>query len=420
MSYSKTALDQLESGQLKDFEKTYQQALDHDSSDMLYSLAEELYSLGFSNYSQTIYEKLLKQFPDDDTLKINLAELAIDQDHDDQALNYLSQVSSQSPDYVRSLMVSADLYQTQGLFDVSEQKLLEAQRIDPEEPVIQFALAEFYFNSRNYRKAINLYLHLIKSGTLEMSAVNLVERLGVSYAEIGKFEQAVGYLEQIKPVHMNSDVKFELAFTYFNLKDYQKAVKAFTDLRDSDPQYSSLYPYLADAYVELKRTDDALKAIQEGISIDQFNEKIWQKAGQIATMAGEDDLALEYFQKGHEIAPDDVELLNLLSDWYVEHERYEDNLKLLEPLEADHVFDAHLAYNLALSYQDAGNYKAAAHHYELANHELNDNPEFLKHAALFYRENGRVKEERTYLKRYLELVPNDLEMASLYDEEQDY
>ncbi|WP_225352851.1 tetratricopeptide repeat protein [Lentilactobacillus parafarraginis] len=282
MSYSKTALDQLESGQLKDFEKTYQQALDHDSSDMLYSLAEELYSLGFSNYSQTIYEKLLKQFPDDDTLKINLAELAIDQDHDDHALNYLSQVSSQSPDYVRSLMVSADLYQTQGLFDVSEQKLLEAQRIDPEEPVIQFALAEFYFNSRNYRKAINLYLHLIKSGTLEMSAVNLVERLGVSYAEIGKFEQAVGYLEQIKPVHMNSDVKFELAFTYFNLKDYQKAVKAFTDLRDSDPQYSSLYPYLADAYVELKRTDDALKAIQEGISIDQFNEKIWQKAGQIA------------------------------------------------------------------------------------------------------------------------------------------
>lgn len=206
-----------------------------------------------------------------------MAELAIDDDHDDQALNYLSQVAPDSDEYVRSLMVAADLYQTQGMFEISEQKLLAAQKLAPDEDVIKFALAEFYFTTRNYRKAINLYLDLIKSGTLEMSAVNLIERLGVSYAEIGKFEQALGYLEQIKPIHMNSDVKFELAFTYFNLKEYQKAIKAFQDLRDSDPQYSSLYPYLADAYVNLKRVDEALKAIQEGISIDQFNEKFGRK-----------------------------------------------------------------------------------------------------------------------------------------------
>lgn len=420
MSYSQTALDQLEHGQLDEFKKSYQKALTNDSDDMLYSLAEELYSLGFSNYSQTIYQQLLKKYPTDDSLKINLAELAIDADHDDQALNYLSQISTQSTEYVRSLMVSADLYQTQGLFDVSEQKLLEAQRIAPDEPVITFALAEFYFNTRNYRKAINLYLNLIKSGTLEMSAVNLVERLGVSYAEIGKFEQALGYLEQIKPIHMTSDVKFELAFTYFNLKDYQKAVETFVDLRDSDPQYSSLYPYLADSYVELKQIDNALKTIQEGISIDQFNEKIWQKAGQIATMAGKDEMALNYLKKGHEIAPEDMEILSLLSDWYVTHQQSQNNLKLLEPLVKDHVFDAHLAYNLAQSYQDTGDYQKAAKNYELASHELNDNPDFLKHAALFYRENGHIKEERSYLKHYLELVPNDLEMASMYEEDEDY
>ncbi len=190
-----------------------------------------------------------------------------------------------------------------------------------------------------------------------MSSVNLVERLGVSYAEIGKFEQAIGYLEQIKPINMNSDVKFELAFTYFNLKEYQKAIKAFEDLRDSDPQYSSLYPYLADSFVNLKRVDEALKAIQEGISIDQFNEKIWQKAGQIALMANEDDLALKYLKKGHEIAPDDMEILTLLSDWYVSHERYSDNLTLLEGVFEEHVVDAHLAYNLALSYQNTGDTK---------------------------------------------------------------
>ncbi|PAK86096.1 tetratricopeptide repeat protein [Lentilactobacillus parakefiri] len=416
MSYSKTALDQLEGGQIDDFKKSFQQALAHDSDDLLYSLAEELYSLGFSTYSNTIYEKLFKKYPKDDGLKINLAELAIDDDQDDKALNYLSQVAPQSDEYVRSLMVAADLYQSQGMFEISEQKLLEAQKLAPDEDVIQFALAEFYFTTRNYRKAINLYLALITSGTLEMSSVNLVERLGVSYAEIGKFEQAMGYLEQIKPINMNADVKFELAFTYFNLKEYQKAIKAFEDLRDSDPQYSSLYPYLADAYVNLKRVEEALKAIQEGISIDQFNEKIWQKAGQIAEMANEDDLALTYFQKGHEIAPDDMEILTLLSDWYVAHERYSDNLTLLEGVFEDHVVDAHLAYNLALSYQNAGESKKAANNYELAANELSDNPDFLKHATLFYREIGQPDVEKQYLKKYLDLVPDDMEMEALWDE----
>ncbi|WP_375686707.1 tetratricopeptide repeat protein [Lentilactobacillus kefiri] len=416
MSYSKKALDQLEGGQIDDFKKSFQQALDNDSDDLLYSLAEELYSLGFSNYSNTIYEKLFKKYPDDDGLKINLAELAIDDDKDDKALNYLSQVSSDSDEYVRSLMVAADLYQTQGMFEISEQKLLEAQKLAPDEDVIKFALAEFYFTTRNYRKAINLYLSLITSGTLEMSSVNLVERLGVSYAEIGKFEQAIGYLEQIKPINMNSDVKFELAFTYFNLKEYQKAIKAFEDLRDSDPQYSSLYPYLADSFVNLKRVDEALKAIQEGISIDQFNEKIWQKAGQIALMANEDDLALKYLKKGHEIAPDDMEILTLLSDWYVSNERYSDNLTLLEGVFEEHVVDAHLAYNLALSYQNTGDTKKAAKNYELAANELSDNPEFLKRATLFYREAGKPDEERKYLKKYLDIVPGDIEMEAMWDE----
>ena len=419
MSYSKTALDQLEAGQIDDYKESLKKALANDSDDMLYSLAEEVYSLGFSKDASTIYEHLAQKYPEDDGLKINLAELAIDDDHDDQALNYLSQVAPDSDEYVRSLMVAADLYQTQGMFEISEQKLLAAQKLAPDEEVIKFALAEFYFTTRNYRKAINLYLDLIKSGTLEMSAVNLIERLGVSYAEIGKFEQALGYLEQIKPIHMNSDVKFELAFTYFNLKEYQKAIKAFQDLRDSDPQYSSLYPYLADAYVNLKRVDEALKAIQEGISIDQFNEKIWQKAGQIALMDNEDELALTYFKKGHEIAPEDVELLTLLSDWYIAHERYSDNLALLEAVSDEHVVDAHLAYNLAQSYQDAGNIKKADQNYELAAHELSDNPDFLKHAALFYREAGQLEPERKYLKKYLDLVPGDIEMASMYEEDQD-
>ncbi|WP_283678766.1 tetratricopeptide repeat protein [Lentilactobacillus sp. Marseille-Q4993] len=417
MDYSTQALDALERGQIDEFNKIFKAALKSDSDDMLYSLAEELYSLGFSENSKQIYEQLLKKYPDDDGLKINLAELAIDNDDDDKALNLLSEISSNSDEYVRSLLVSADLYQTQGMFEISDQKLIEAQFLAPEEDVIKFALAEFYFNTRSFRKAINIYLELIKEGTLEMSAVNLVERLGVSYAETGKFEQALGYLEQIKPINMSPDVRFELGFTYFSLGEYEKAITEFEELKETDSQYSSLYPYLADAHVELNQFDIALIAIQEGLAVDQYNEEMWRKASEIAAKTGNEELVGEYLQKAHETNPEDISIMSSLSDWYIVNGKHDENIELLKPIAEQSFEDAHLEYNLALSRKANGDIKGAATAFGAAERELGDDTNYLKDAIFFYRENGNRDKELELLNKYLNLLPDDFEMQNMYDED---
>ncbi len=275
MSYSEEALDQLDRGQLDKFKKAYASALRHDDDDTLYNLAEELYTLGFLNQSRRIYEKLLERYPEEDDIRVNLADIAIDEDKNDEALDYLNQVSEDSEAYVRSLMVAADLYQTQELFEVSEQKLLQAQALAPEEPAIIFALAELYFTMREFTKAIPLYLDLIKQGVPEFSSVNLVERIGVAYANAGRFEQAIGYLKQVHSGDMTPDVKFETGFTYLQLKDDKMAIQLLSELKDSDPQYTSLYIPLGQALVDENRLDEALTTLQEGLGVDQYNEKLW-------------------------------------------------------------------------------------------------------------------------------------------------
>ena len=60
-----------------------------------------------------------------------------------RALSYLAQVKPDSPAYLESLLVAADLYQTEEEFEVTEQKLQEAYRIAPDEPAVEFALGEF-------------------------------------------------------------------------------------------------------------------------------------------------------------------------------------------------------------------------------------------------------------------------------------
>lgn len=417
MNYSQSALEALENGDLEQFDEQFNQALTNDSPELLFSLAEELYSLGFSNYSVQIYQQLLQDFPDEDSIKINLAEIMIDNDEDDQALNYLSEVSPDSDEYLQSLMVAADLYQSQGLVEISEQKLIQAFNLAPEEPVIEFALAEFYFAMANYRKAINFYLDLIKKGQLEISAVNLVERLGFSYAEIGKFEQAIGYLQQVKTASMSPNVKFELAFTYFSLANYELAIKTFEDLKETDAHYTSLYPYLADAYRQVNQIDQALITIQEGLAVDQYNEKIWLKAAQIAELANEDQLAKEYLVKGHEVAPEDIEVLNELSDWYLNHEDYSANIELLTSFNDEELIDAHLQLNLAISYHQLGELEKARSYYENVEAEFNDNADYLKQLALFYRQLGDANKQKSALQRYLQLNPADFEMQAMYEDD---
>lgn len=55
-NYAQQMLDALSSGQLDDAKKFFAQSLRKDSDDLIYSLAEELYALGFLNQSRRAYK----------------------------------------------------------------------------------------------------------------------------------------------------------------------------------------------------------------------------------------------------------------------------------------------------------------------------------------------------------------------------
>ena len=126
MTYSEQMLDQLQAGQLEAARSSFRQALAKDDDELLFSLGEELYGLGFLQQAQRVYLTLLERYPAEDELRTNLATIAIDEGHNDEALSYLAQVKPDSPAYLESLLVAADLYQTEEEFEVTEQKLQEA------------------------------------------------------------------------------------------------------------------------------------------------------------------------------------------------------------------------------------------------------------------------------------------------------
>lgn len=416
MTHSEKTLELLEAGQIEEAGKEFGRALRRDDDQMIYSLAEELYSLGFSRQAKRAYEKLLERYPDEDSIRTALADIEISDGHDDRALELLSEIAPDSDAYLEALLVSADLYQTQGMFDVSEQKLLEARRLAPDETVIQFGLAELYFNIKEYRKAAQCYLDLVKSGVLEFSKVNLVSRLGLSYAGFGRLETALGYLEQIPEEELDANTRFQLAFIQFQQKDYEDAQKNFERLRDTNPDYSTLYPYLTEIYEHDGNLAQALRTAQEGLAVDEFNTSLYEKAAGLSGKCGNPDKALEYLKKAVEIDPDDLTLVVELSTLLTDLERHEENVSLVSRYLEDDEVDSQLYWNLGRSYAALDRYDDAVRYYEAAGRDLGDSPEFLRDAAFFYRNAGERERALSCADRALGMCADDYDLAMLKEE----
>ena len=121
MTNSEQMLTALEDNNLEQAQTYFQQALVADEPDTLYSLAEELYAMGFLEQATTIYQQLLAQFPEEDQIRTTLADIAVSNGQYDDALNLLADITPESNAYAESLLTAADVYQTMGLPEVSEQ-----------------------------------------------------------------------------------------------------------------------------------------------------------------------------------------------------------------------------------------------------------------------------------------------------------
>ena len=69
-TFAERMLDELSGGQLEDAKKSFASSLRYDDDDTIYSLAEELYGLGFSTQAKRAYQKLLEKYPDEDQLRV--------------------------------------------------------------------------------------------------------------------------------------------------------------------------------------------------------------------------------------------------------------------------------------------------------------------------------------------------------------
>lgn len=416
MNNGQKMLEALQNNQLDEANDFFKRALATDSDEQLYHLADDLYHLGFLEETQMIYKQLLALYPEDDELKIGLAEIAIEANEIDSAMDWLLDIPEESETFPQALLVLADLYQVQGLYEVSEQKLLKAKDILPDEPVIQFALAELHFSMGKYAQAIRAYEELMIQGYDEFTGVNLANRCGSAYSALGDLDQAVEYLEQSVEENETVNGLFELGVTYMQQKEFKRANEMFFKLKDLDPSYTSVYPNLAQSLEEENQLEKAAEVIQEGLRMDQYNYELFAIGAEVALKLEQEETAEDYYLEAIALAPENESLQLAYSNLLLKQERIEETVNLIDQALQNGQSDPQFYWNLAVANEKLEEYDKAEQAFEQAYPAFRQNKDFLKSYIYFLREAGNRTTIKQAVTDYLLIEPSDEEILGILEE----
>ena len=407
MNNSQQMLEALEQQDLSKAESFFQKALDEDSDEVLLELAAYLEGIGFYPQAAQIYEKLAPKFPE---VYINLAAIAGEDGLIEEAFDYLENIGPESEWYVSALALKADLYQMEGLTDVAREKLLEARNYS-DDPLLIFGLAELDSELGNDLEAIKGYAQLDNRSIYQQTGISTYQRIGLSYARLGKFESAIEFLEKAIELEYDDQTAFELASLYFDKEEYQKAVLYFKQLDTISPDFEGYEYGYSQALHKEHQTEEALKIAQQGLSKNPFETRLLLHASQLSYELHQPEQAETYLLQAQENAEDQEEILLRLGTLYQEQERYEDIIAL-KTYEPENLLTK---WMIAKSYQELEELEFAEEIYKELAPDLKDNPEFLEQYIYLLRELGKIEEAKDFIQSYLQIVPDDLQMQDLYD-----
>lgn len=382
------------------------------NEDDLFHTAQIYQQLGMLEEAKELLNGLLYHHPNESDLILSLAEVHIDLDEEDEAMALLENVNEEEDAYLQALLLLADLYHAQGLYEVSENKLLQAKTLAPKEPIIDLALAEIYLSQGDYKKAIPQYAAVLPfKGEIDF---DLEERLAECYSATGQFEEAMPYFDEALKKELKIDVLFQYGFTALHAGFSKTAVEKLNQVKQLDYEYSSLYLYLAKAYEQEGLLEDSLRVANEGLAVNEYNKELQVYAAKVALKQNNSTEAIRLLRDAIAIDPGYLEAAITLTKIYIQEEQYEDVIDCLQELirfgETDPQFD----WDLAVAHQKSENYSDALNHYRQAYTSFKADPDFLYDYGFFLLEEGKREEARPLFEKLIQHDPTNMELLDVY------
>ncbi|MGN8647066.1 tetratricopeptide repeat protein [Gracilibacillus sp. HCP3S3_G5_1] len=407
MNTIEQAIEMIHAGEVEKALSLLNETASSADIDTKLEISQIFMELGNHDLAQSLLEEIVDTEPGNSEAKLFLADIMIDDNKDEQAIELLNEIEEGDDNYLQALVQLADLYQAQGLFEVAERKLLIAKNMAPEETIIDFALGELLFSSGEYHKSI-IYYEKIKEKNEEFAGVNIASRLAEAYALNGEFEASLDYYQTLDTG--DPETLFRYGFLAYKSERFEIAIHAWEKLLEEELEYPSVYLYLAKAYEEEGMIQEAYQTANQGVEMDPFNKEMWFTAGRITFKTGEADKAFELVKKAIALDNEYQEALLFLVETYKKQGNHSEIIDLLTEQITIEPLDGIFYWELAKAFHEEEEYKQALNAYQNAYNKIKEDTDFLKDYGYFLVEEGRISTAVQVFEEYMVLEPSDFDI----------
>ncbi|MCG7333119.1 tetratricopeptide repeat protein [Salinicoccus roseus] len=290
-------IDQLKKGEyperkLDEVLGNISQLVDEMDLEALFILGDTLIASGLHKPAETIFSHLHSNTGHDDEVLAYLVDILITDGRLDEALSLVNE-ADKTP---AVLMLKAEIFQQLNMSDVAVRSLLEAKALS-DDPILDFALAEIYYEDGEFPDAIRHYEMLISNGFQEVNGVELNLRLAELHMNQLDLENAQMYFEAADEKYYSNDDYYRKALLEYQLQSYESAKNLLRQVIENEPYYVNAYILLMNVHETEHDLDAAIDLIGDYIKEDDTEPLFFFHLGRLHFRNGEEEKALDSFDR---------------------------------------------------------------------------------------------------------------------------
>jgi len=313
----------LSADRLDDAQKQFDTLHSMDASDPMPLLALGLIKIQQKQYDAA--QKYLAQYADlaekapgadPGQAYLYLAQLALEQKHDDDAAKWLDKVPASSQQYVTARVTRAQMLAQKGKIDDARKMLAAIQTDDPrEQGIIARTDAAILFDAKHYRQA---EARLQEANELSPNDPEIQYDYAMAAEKNGHYDLMESVLRKVMKEQPDSPqaynaLGYSLADRNQRLDEADKLIEKASALAPNDA-------FIMDSlgWVKYRQGDmaDAAKLLKHAFEI-QPNAEIGAHLGEVLWKSGEQKQALDAWRRAHKLEPNNDTLVKTLERFQV-------------------------------------------------------------------------------------------------------
>lgn len=194
-------------------------------------------------------------------------------------------------------------YLGEGNYSAALQDLLEAEKLDPNNPELLYSLAQAYMGKRRPDLAEQ---RLLKALTLKPNYSAARNNLGVAYLDLKRWDNAIQQFKLVKDdllYEQHDNAVINLGLAYLGKGDYPRALEELNEVRSNDPRNPLVRVAIGRVLLAQGKNPQAIAEFKRALEIFPDYAAAHYYLG-LATMKGDLIAARAAFREVARIAPD--------------------------------------------------------------------------------------------------------------------